>query len=179
MAIEIISKDCSNCKKTKPINDFYKDKSAPDNFSYWCKNCVKSNVISWQKTPKGKKLHNLRYYQYAKTNNGKQSQKRYRQSQKGKIAQAKKDLRMKALYPDRYKARYTVNGAVRSGKIPRPDTLRCHYCPKKANEYHHWHGYEPKHWLDVVPACIDCHFDPLITKDSPHIINNGTQAAKR
>jgi len=107
---------------------------------------------------------------YAKSDKGRASQKRYRQSKKGKIIRKRYDqspkgkinhrkgnIRHCILYPKRIKARSVVNCAVVMGKLPRAKTLKCHYGEHPAEQYHHWHGYEPKHWLDIIPVCQDCH----------------------
>ena len=81
-------------------------------------------------------LVNKQYYQ---TEEGKENQKCYRIS-----------------HPNHTKARHAVGYAVKSGRLPRPDTFQCHYCPSPAMQYHHWHGYEPEHWFDIVPVCQPC-----------------------
>ncbi len=58
--------------------------------------------------------------------------------------------------PERFKARWKVNNAVRDGKLPRIKTLLC-ACGKQAQQYHHHNGYAPEHALDVVPMCRPCH----------------------
>lgn len=125
-------KTCSKCKQNKPFADFGKKQSNKDNYQYECKICRKH------------------YRQSAK---GKAAKKRYQQSEKGKNVYKRFDIRN----PEYHKATHAVNNAIRDGKLPRPDTLFCHYCPKLAQQYHHWHGYEKEHQLDVVPACKKCH----------------------
>ncbi len=55
------------------------------------------------------------------------------------------------------KANKVVRQAVKTGKLPHISTLQCIKCKTQAKEYHHYLGYEPEHWLDVVPTCIRCH----------------------
>ena len=103
---------------------------------------------------------------YLRTEKGKVAQRRYRQSKKGKftIKRFQQTDKMKTAqrkyylkYPERRKARSAVDWAIRSGKLPRPDSLQCHYCNCLAKEYHHYKGYKPEYWLDVVPVCMKCH----------------------
>ena len=56
--------------------------------------------------------------------------------------------------PEQYKARYTVNNALRSGKLVRP--LLCEACqePRRLHAHHHL-GYD--HPLDVRWLCQPCH----------------------
>lgn len=90
---------------------------------------------------------------YRQSEKGKDAYKRFNKSEKGKSNYKRYRIR----HPERRKARHAVNHAIEASKLPQPDTLLCHYCPKPAQQYHHWHGYAPKHWLDVVPVCTDCH----------------------
>ena len=87
----------------------------------------------------------------------KSAAKRYRQSEKGKVAHKRGEQQYKLNFPDRVKAQSVVNKAIQAGKLPRPNSLKCHYCPVQANQYHHWHGYAPEHWLDIIPVCVKCH----------------------
>ena len=145
MSKTIISKRCCHCKQSKPLNEFYRNKSSDDGHHYECKVCKNERDRVYRRSAKGKAV-NRRYQQSEK---GKAAYKRYNQTEKGKARQKR--------YPNQIKATRAVNHAIRAGKLPRPDTFSCHYCPKPAQQYHHWHGYEKEHWLDVVPVCIDCH----------------------
>ena len=55
-------------------------------------------------------------------------------------------------HPMERKARSAISNALRLGKISKPD--KCQMCGESANlEAHHWHGYDPEHWLDVQWLC--------------------------
>lgn len=62
-------------------------------------------------------------------------------------------------YSEREKntARCFIKRLVGQGKIPRPNTLRCADCNKRADEYDHYLGYARKHRGDVQPICFSCH----------------------
>ena len=94
---------------------------------------------------------------YQKTTKGKATQKRYEQTEKGKAVCRATLKRFYSRHPERRNATTYVNNAIRDGKLPHPDTLQCYYCPAQAEQYHHWHGYESEHLLDVVPTCAKCH----------------------
>lgn len=130
----------------------------------------RTSQSKYQKTEKGKAT--IKHYQQSEK--FKATQKRYRQSEKGKIAQRKRSKKyyqtekgkvarkrgnknFKARNPNYEKSHNTVNHAIKIGKLPRPDTQLCHYCPKPAQQYHHHKGYAPENWLDVVPVCRKCH----------------------
>ena len=170
MSETIISKRCSHCKPIKPISNFTKDRLSKDGLAYRCKACQRIDRMRYLKTEKGKAAQK-RYRQsdkgraaelkrvkkYRKTEKGRKTylkaQRKFGKSEKGKAYQKQWCLN----HPESRKAKAAVNWLVRIGKLPRPDTLPCHYCPKQAKEYHHWHGYEPEHRLDIVPVCKKCH----------------------
>ena len=174
MSDPTITKQCSTCKQTKPIFQFSKDRSQKDGFQGRCKKCKSA----YQKSKNGKaaqkryrqseKVKNIRkcYPQgakrktarkhYKQTGNSKVAVKRYNRSEKGKIVAKRRTLKYGLKYPEKIKARCAVMHAIEAGKLPRPDTLKCS-CGKQAKEYHHYKGYKPEHWFDVIPKCIKCH----------------------
>lgn len=160
------TKRCSKCKQGKPISEFHKNRTTKDGLQAYCKSCQISDVNKYQKTEKGKTTRKLysqskegkaRYKRYRQSENGDSMRKKYAQSERGKTVQKRGDKHFNICHPNHRKAKNAVNHAVKAGRLPRPDTLICHYCPKPAQQYHHWHGYEKEHWLDVVPVCIQCH----------------------
>lgn len=94
---------------------------------------------------------------HRQTEKYKATQKRYHQSEKCRVANRKRATRFRIKYPDHFKSRQVVNNAIVAGRLPRPDTLQCHYCRKQATQYHHCNGYAKEHWFDVVPVCAKCH----------------------
>lgn len=137
-------KYCIKCYQGKELTEFHKNKPSCDGHLNICKTCSNKYHKNYRQTEKGRA-----YF------------KRYRQSEKGRIARRIAhrigDKRYSNLYPERRKARKAISNAIHAGRLPRPDTLQCHYCPAQAKEYHHHKGYEPEYWLDVVPVCIQCH----------------------
>lgn len=150
---EELTKRCSGCKQFKPLSEFDKSRNQKDGHHNQCKICKKH----YRNTITGKIAIRKGVGKYRNSEKGKTTRKRYRQSEKGKSVQQAGIKHFKALYPNQCRATSAVNHAIRDCKLPRSDTLLCHYCPKPAQQYHHWHGYEPEHWLDVVPVCKGCH----------------------
>jgi len=146
MAEQIITKRCCKCKEIKPLSEFSKDQSSKDCYQPHCKICRKQ----YRQSEKGKASHK----RYNQSKKGKACQKRYANSKKGKATVLAYTVR----YPERIKARQVVNAAIKEDRLPRPDSLQCS-CSKQAAHYHHHKGYEPKHWLDVIPVCFDCHYE--------------------
>ena len=171
MSDTIQTKRCTKCKQIKPISEFYKDAAHKDGFRNYCKTCNRR----YNQTEKGKarkrcyeqtEKYRAAKKRYTQTEKGKASQKRYVQSEKFKANQKRyrQNKKGKASYrkaylrnPEKFKARKAVTNAIRAGRLPRPDSLQCHYCPAQAEEYHHHKGYAQKHRLDVIPVCIKCH----------------------
>lgn len=149
MSEQIISKRCSKCKEIKSISEFHKSKREYDGLQGWCKLCFKS----YQQSPKGKEIQR----KFRQSPAAKVIRKRYRQSEKGKVNRRINTRKHAISFPERIKAQYTVNNAIKVGRLPHADTLQCYYCPAKAQLYHHHLGYEKEHWLDVVPVCRKCH----------------------
>lgn len=173
-------KRCSNrnCENTnpQPVGNFESNIANSDGLQYWCRDCRKRK----RRTPEYRKQTR----QYAKRENWKESNKRYKQSEKGQSVQRKwfysdkgketrtnywrsqagKEAQQREYqkHPLHRKARIALTNAVRDGKLPRVGTQKCTHCPKQAQQYHHHNGYEPEHWLDVIPVCIKCH--NLLTK---------------
>lgn len=130
------TKQCPKCKHFKKFSEFYKYKRGKNGLQSYCKTCTQ---------------------QYNQSERAKAADKKYAQSEKGKVARLKSVLRYHIGHPEQRKAVHAVNNAIATGKLPRPDTLQCHYCDAQAEQYHHWHGYAPEHWLDVIPVCSECH----------------------
>ena len=174
MSKTIVTKICSHCKEIKPLSEFYKNPHYKDGHICECKICYLKRVKEYSQTDKGK----AKIKEYRQSKEGKAAQKRHRKTEKRKIStrRHKQTEKFKATQkrynqsenrkeslkyyysrnPERHKARIAVKHAIDAGKLPRPDTLHC-ACDNPAKQYHHHKGYEPKHWLDVIPVCIPCH----------------------
>ncbi len=69
-----------------------------------------------------------------------------------------KSARMRALYPEKAAARLRVMAEVRYGRWPAANMQVCEICGEaQAEEYHHYLGYEPEHWLHAQAVCRECH----------------------
>ena len=63
----------------------------------------------------------------------------------------------KARNPNGWRARNKVNHAIAAGRMARPADLMCIDCGNQAQDYDHFLGYDPAHWLHVQPVCRPCH----------------------
>jgi len=162
MAETIQTKQCTKCKQIKQLSEFYKHPKHKNGYRSECKICHLKSTKEYRRSEKGKTAK--KHYQksdkgrvtqkrFSKTEKFKSAVKRYRESEKGKDTFRRFSIR----HPKYQKAVKAVNQAIVNSKLPRPDTLLCHYCPKPAQQYHHWHGYEPEHLLDIIAVCRECH----------------------
>ena len=143
MSSTILTKSCSKCKQNLPLSEFHKAYTKKGGLKCACKAC-----------------RNMYDKAYRETDNRKAVQRRYAQSPKGKAVYQQDQRR----HPDRYAARHAINNTVRNGKRPPAKDLLCLYCLQPATCWHHHLGYEPEHYLDVVPVCRRCHVREHKTK---------------
>jgi len=165
-------KKCVKCEEVKTKLEFYVDRRSPDGRQCKCKRCEKEyNIANFERKSayaKGyrdshkedhavyKKEYNMTY---RKDEEGlaltRANRQRWNNSSDGKLSISRSSRKSKAEHPDKTKARDAFNGAVRYGRIIRPD--ECSECYDKCRpEGHHW-SYAKEHWLDVVWLCRGCH----------------------
>ena len=149
MSEPIITKRCSKCKQVKPTSDFYRNRSRKDGLCHECRQCKKL----YEHSINGKR----RRRKYEQSTNGKATHHKYGTSHKGRVVYQRWAHIHRARYPHRERARMTVSLAVKRGTLPRTRDCICTLCGKQAQQYHHYMGYAPDHWLDVIPLCRQCH----------------------
>ena len=73
----------------------------------------------------------------------------------------KKMAKRRATRPDhrfKEKARMAVGHSVEAGQTPPASFFQCNtQCGEMAEEWHHFAGYEEKHWFFILPLCKSCH----------------------
>jgi len=166
MAETIVTKRCNKCKEIKHLLDFPKDKRNLDNRAGICKLCQKPYHKKYKQSDKYK----ISQKKYRQTSAYKHSIAKYRQSDKGKatikqLNQTKKakatrsniSRRYRLRHPEKGKAKDAVHHAIEEGHLKPATHYCCIYCDKQASQYHHYMGYDPIHWLRVVPLCRVCH----------------------
>lgn len=142
-------KRCKGCGKIKPLSEFYKHKGNPDGHSYKCAECMLEATKKYQKTERGQKISKA----YNQSEKAKRQKDRYQKSKRGRMMRRLERKRNKL----HIQARRKINNSIRDGKFPKPIEFICELCGEQATEYHHYNGYDPIHWLDVVPLCFRCH----------------------
>ena len=128
-------KTCFRCKKTKPLEDFYRHPMMADGHLGKCKECTKTDV--------SQNYHKRRdqYVAYERA--------RYLRPERKKKAALYLKRRRK-IHPDKAKAYRAVSYAIRRGKMER---LSCEVCGAKAQAHHDDYS-KP---LDVRWLCFKHH----------------------
>lgn len=133
------SLECGSCKKIKPTTEFWKHFESPQKrygFSYTCKECAR--VIDAR-----------RYY---KNREKRLADRKARyQMEKDKFNETSK--RMRAKYPEKWKARMDLRNAVKQGKILK---LPCSVCGSPLSQGHH-EDYSKS--LEVIWLCTKHHME--------------------
>ena len=142
MAESIVTKRCSHCREFKSFDEFNQNRHAKDGKQNQCRTCQRASNLKYVRGHKD----SFAAYQAA-----------YRKTEARKKTVHEYYIRIKHKHTVRRQARAKIRRAVQAGRIVRPDTLLCCRCSENAVEYHHHLGYEPDHWLDVVPVCKKCH----------------------
>ena len=55
-------KVCSSCKQEKPLEDFYKDKSSKDGFTFTCKECSRERALKHHYSNREDRLDKMKTY---------------------------------------------------------------------------------------------------------------------
>jgi len=134
------TKVCNTCLKELPVDMFHKNKSALDGLQYRCKSCTK--------------LYDKQYC-IDNAEHIKERRKQYSQSERGKEIAIKKTQKWVEKNPEKYKAHQALNSAIRTGTFPPP--TKCSVCGVSSEikriVYHHWRGYLPENYFDVIEYC--------------------------
>lgn len=138
-------KQCSQCKESKPKEDFYREARAPDGLYAACKKCHNT------KQERHRKETNYYADYYARSN--------FKASRKSggfnTYAYRKEILKR---YADRNKghiaARQAVTAALKKGRLSK---LPCKECGSIEVQAHHHAGYAKENVLNVVWLCQTHH----------------------
>ena len=140
----IQTKHCPKCKCILPRSEFHNNSKTYDSLGVWCKICLRIARKVRRHTKTGQKKRRQEY-------------EKYRQTEKMKLTQCRNYYKQRLKYPAKIKARAAIHNSIIGGRLAAPTNFKCHNCPNQAQEYHHYLGYSPEHWFDVVPICKCCH----------------------
>jgi hypothetical protein len=97
-----------------------------------------------------------RYARYRETAKYQAAQERYKATGAHIRNAEQRTEYLKAVAPERVHAIYTVNNALRDGRLRREDA--CELCGRTKNLVaHHYRGYARENWLNVQWLCRPCH----------------------
>lgn len=147
------TKRCYKCNIEKPISEFHKNKLAKDGLQSYCKSCSTKLMAEYRATETGK----LVFHKMNTSEKGHAKYARYRKTEKYKNGHRLHATKYKKSHPEVIKAHQAVAKAIKDRVIPKAADFKCSRCDKQAKHYHHYLGYDPKHWLDVIPLCLQCH----------------------
>lgn len=82
---------------------------------------------------------------------------KFRMTERGRAIAKRAQDKYRASNREKVAARAAVNHAIEAGRLISPLLFTCTHCKHSAKHYHHHNGYDPAHWLDVVPVCTRCH----------------------
>lgn len=130
---------CGTCGETKTLGMFVPDTSKPNSRKNTCRDCRNANDRQ-RRENRGRKPRK-------EASNPRTNRQKYLASLR----------RWREENPLAKYAHEAVHQATKTKAIPRPESLCCLKCSRIAAHYHHFLGYEPEHWLDVIPLCRSCH----------------------
>lgn len=142
------SKTCFKCLKIKMLTEFYRHSAMSDKHLNKCKECTRSDVNKRRQ----ENLERIRAYDKLRDSMPHRiaARKEYAKTLEGKIAHARALKAQKLKFSNKYKARNTVNNAVRDGRLVQQPCLIC----GETAEAHHPDYSRP---LDVVWLCDKHH----------------------
>lgn len=143
---------CRLCGIEKDYLDFYKHPTSKTGFDSKCKECTKSMV----KANRAKNIDHYKEFDRKRAMRPDRVAMRsaYRSTEEGKKAVARANATYKEKAPERAKARYAVNNAIRDGKLIPWPKCAMHDCECEKVEAHHPDYSRP---LDVVWLCNTHH----------------------
>lgn len=138
---DVQTKWCSRCTSWHDIDDFYHNKASKDGRQSYCKKCFNAYL----KEPK-RAAHRAEF------------SREY--NQRPEVIEVRRKRAKQYHKQDDVKKRHTacmrVMTAVKNGTLPEIASQKCLACGDQAEHYHHWIGYDEKHWLHVIPVCVMC-----------------------
>lgn len=137
---------CKSCEGFFEADEFYASNASR------CKECVKAQM----RKNRAEKIDYYRLYdrqRYRGDEKRKEAARRSASSEAGKKSKAVCTQRSKENEPEKWKARYAVNNAIRDGKLERG--TECYFCSGTERIQAHHHDYSKP--MDVFWLCSSCH----------------------
>jgi ribosomal protein S27AE len=129
-------KTCRSCNTEKPISEFYVHPRMRDGHLSFCKDCVCKRVS-----------------EHSKSEYGRQVERAWLSTPKGRAKQYRNRKRMRGLYPEKYRARVATHNAIRDGRLAKG---LCERCGASKVHAHHDDYSQP---LNVRWLCQKHHYE--------------------
>lgn len=84
-----------------------------------------------------------------------ENQRKYHKTDKYKQDSRLRSTRFAKVNRDKTRAAQFIYYAIQAGVIEKPEVADCGHAGNP--EAHHYLGYEPRHWIDVIWLCSACH----------------------
>ena len=120
--------ECESVGQLLPLSDFDRERAKRDGRRSQCKTCERRRKQAWRATAEGK----LYEYNYARSTRAKAAQKKFRQSEKGKVERRQNWQRYRARKINAFVAE------VDRQEIFERDGGKCHICRKRVDP-NNWH----------------------------------------
>lgn len=154
-------KQCTKCKEWKSESEYFADKRIKSGLKSYCKKCCTKQRAMYRRTEHGKET----IKKWWQSENGKALKKRYHKinvekvqryhkTEHGKETHRQATIRYRDKHRDKIKAHNAVRLAKSMGTIPPASELQCYLCDNQAKYYHHDDYSKP---LDIKPVCTQCH----------------------
>lgn len=139
-------KTCTKCLQRKALKHFYKTAQNKDGYSYKCSDCTKDYFAKYRDKNRGKIRDYESEYFYRNKPKARASMEKYRSTKRGIDATRRATQKYKSRYPEKIKAKSSVQNAIKTGRLKRK---RCEKCRKSPAEAHHDDYSKPLHvrWL--------------------------------
>jgi hypothetical protein len=151
------TKTCCHCRRTLPLDQFYRNRATPDGYTRECRTCAKERASAHYRENRERILSEQRGHYLAHSTEVQARNRAWleanRERHRPYLRAYNREYRRK--YPERHRAGSAVADALKSGKIQRQET--CAMCGAAPTEAHHHRGYEKEHYLDVIWLCRRCH----------------------
>lgn len=145
------TKACTECKEVLSLSEYYDAKWIKSGKRSKCKKCSRAKGQRWREQNAERHRRATAYYQKSHLVQsrayGTKSRLRHRDRERERRRQDNINN------PEKYRARYAANNALRSGKLIKP--IHCQQCGAPKRLYAHHYDYSLA--LDVKWLCAYCH----------------------
>ena len=159
-------KRCTGCGMMKPNTEFSPHRLGRLGTKSRCKTCENAYEKSRRRDPESGRVLRERGRAFDKRRSVTPERQAYQATYREAGHFSEANRRWYLSHKEQRAANDAIRRAILKGKLAPPTTLTCAIdgCTEQATHYHHWHGYDKAHWLDVIALCIDHHAETRRSK---------------